>query len=100
MSSISKPNNNNTSTMLGRSSIYLYKEVQCNQISVSNPTRLNKIFNTEIEVKKRVLCYHCGTSWLICILCKKRFSLKHKMHAEIFFPFVIQYNLHHMKNHH
>ena len=72
--------------MLSRSSIYLCQEVQCNQISVSSPTRSNKIFTTEIEIKKRVLCHHCGTSWLICILCQKRFSLKHKAQAKQHFP--------------
>ena len=68
--------------MLSRSSIYLCQEVQCNLSSVSSPTRPNKIFSTEIEIKKRVLCHHCGTSWLICILCQKRFILKHKAHAK------------------
>ena len=68
--------------MLSRSSIYLCQEVQCNLSSVSSPTRPNKIFSTEIEIKKRVLCHHCGTSWLICILCKKRFDLKYKAHSK------------------
>ena len=68
--------------MLSRSSKNLCQEVQCNKISVSSPTRSNKIFKTEIEVKKRVLCHHFGTSWLICILCQKRFSLKHKKYAK------------------
>ena len=67
--------------MLGRSSIYSCQEVQCKKTSVSSPTSINKIFNTEIEIKKRVLCHHCGTSWLICILCQKRFSINKKKQA-------------------
>ena len=80
MSSMSKQNHNNTRTILGRSSVYLIQELQCNQIYIINPTRLNKIFNTENAFKKRLLCHHCGTSWFIYILCKNLFSLKQKSH--------------------
>ena len=37
--------------------------------------------NTHLPMKKTAVCSHCGTSWIICTICKKRFTLNNRWTA-------------------
>ena len=64
-------------------SIYLCNENQCRQLFLTNQQKeSNRILDTEHPAKKTVLCLTCGTQWIVCILCKKRFNFKHKHRAK------------------
>ena len=74
---MSKQLNIKRNVMLDSASIYLCQEKECLQLHASSSKSLNKIINTDIEMKKKILCYHCGTSWFICNLCQVRFEGSH-----------------------
>ena len=40
-----------------------------------------RIMNTDLPMKKTAVCNHCGTSWIICTICKKRFTFKNRWRA-------------------
>ena len=65
--------------MSASKSIFICQNTKCLQLQNTNSTNLNKIVNTEIEFKKQMMCHRCGTSWIVCILCNKRFTFK-QMH--------------------
>ena len=73
---MSKQRNTNTRVMLDSASIYLCQAKECLQSHASNSKKVNKIFDTDIDFKKKVICNHCGTSWFICNLCNVSFSGK------------------------
>ena len=82
VSSMSKQRNTNKRVMVDSTSIYSCQEKECLRLHASSSKMLNKIINTDIEFKKKIICHHCGTSWFICNLCNVRFIGKYYRNAE------------------
>ena len=75
MSKTNKNTNHATGARYTYQSIYLCNENQCRQISLTtDQNQLNRILKTEHPAKLHVLCRTCGTMWIVCHLCKKRFN--------------------------
>ena len=70
-------------------SIYLCNKVKCRQITpTTDPNQLNGISTTENSAKLNVFCKTCGTMWIVCHLCNKRFNFTNKIRAEKHFQTV------------
>ena len=47
-----------------------------------NTTQNNiSIMSTDFSMKNNVLCSHCGTSWIVCTMCNKQFTLSNHSRA-------------------
>ena len=70
---LSSSRNASSTCRVGKRSIYSFKRPGCNSLHIANPIS-NLIITYASNVEQKVICNQCGTQWIVCTICEKRFA--------------------------
>ena len=70
---LSSSRNASSTRRVRKQPIYSCKRPGCNSLHIANPIA-NIIIRDVSNVKQKVICNQCGTQWIVCTICEKRFA--------------------------
>ena len=73
MSSLLNTSNANNTVDDPYHPIYQCSQTKCVEYFKRHTMKYSNISNTNIPIKKLVMCMHCGNSWFVCTACVKAF---------------------------
>ena len=70
---LSSSRNASSTCRVGKHQIYSCKRPGCHGLNIANPIS-NVIITDVSNVEQNVICNQCGTQWIVCTICERRFG--------------------------